>query len=196
MDKKRNHCLGALILGLLLSFGAAPAMAEKPDHAGKGGGRHSEWQDERGKGGKGRSDRGDGHEPGERGGNRGHDPRDDGARDHRYEDRGPRGASRHFEAEMRLVVRDYYAAEFRAGHCPPGLAKKRNGCLPPGQARKWRMGHPLPRDLVYYDLPEALVLRLGRPPAAHRYVRVGADILLIAIGTSMVVDAIEDLGNM
>jgi len=37
------------------------------------------------------------------------------------------------------------------------------------------------------------VVQLGAPPAGHRYVRVANDILLIAIGTSMVVDAIEDL---
>ena len=31
------------------------------------------------------------------------------------------------------------------------------------------------------------------PPSGHKYVRVAADILLIAIGTGLVVDAIEDL---
>jgi len=25
---------------------------------------------------------------------------------------------------------------YGVGHCPPGLAKKNNGCLPPGQAKK------------------------------------------------------------
>jgi hypothetical protein len=32
-------------------------------------------------------------------------------------------------------------------------------------------------------------------PSGHKYVRVASDILLIAIGSSMVVDAIEDLGR-
>jgi hypothetical protein len=32
--------------------------------------------------------------------------------------------------------------------------------------------------------------------SAYRYVRVASDILLIAVGTGMVVDAIEDLGRM
>jgi len=49
------------------------------------------------------------------------------------------------------------------------------------------------RDLVYYSVPPAVVVRLGVPPAGHRYVRVANDILLIAIGTRIVVDAIEDL---
>jgi Ni/Co efflux regulator RcnB len=68
--------------------------------------------------------------------------------------------------------------------------------MPPGQAKKWRMGYPLPGDLTYYTVPAALIGRLGPPPAGHKYVRVASDILLIAIGTSMVVDAIEDLGGL
>jgi len=40
-----------------------------------------------------------------------------------------------------------------------------------------------------------LVVQLGIPPAGHRYVRVAADILLIAVGTGLVIDAIEDLGD-
>ena len=42
---------------------------------------------------------------------------------------------------------------------PPGLAKKRNGWLPPGQAKKWRRGHPLPADQRYHDLPRNILLR-------------------------------------
>jgi Ni/Co efflux regulator RcnB len=34
------------------------------------------------------------------------------------------------------------------------------------------------------------------PPEGHKFVRVASDILLIAIGTSLVVDAIEDLGRL
>jgi hypothetical protein len=40
-----------------------------------------------------------------------------------------------FGPEERVVVRDYYAAPINGGKCPPGLPKKNNGCLPPGQAR-------------------------------------------------------------
>jgi Ni/Co efflux regulator RcnB len=101
-----------------------------------------------------------------------------------------------FGDRQRTVVRDYYGEEYRGGHCPPGLAKKHNGCMPPGQAKKWRKGYPLPRDVIYYDLPPRIVVELGAPPAGHKYVRVAADILLIAVGTGMVVDAIDDLGNL
>ena len=92
-------------------------------------------------------------------------------------------------------MRDYYAEQFRGGRCPPGLAKKHNGCMPPGQAKKWKIGRPLPREVIYYDLPPAVVTRIGPPPSGHRYVRVASDILLIAIGTGMIVDAIEDLSR-
>jgi Ni/Co efflux regulator RcnB len=106
------------------------------------------------------------------------------------------GQGGHFSADQRAALHLLYGEELRAGRCPPGLAKKRNGCLPPGQAKKWAMGQPLPRDLVFYPLPALLHDRLGPPPAGHRYVRVATDILLITLGTSMVVDAIEDLGAM
>ncbi|HEY9447187.1 MAG TPA: hypothetical protein VIQ62_08955 [Burkholderiales bacterium] len=118
----------------------------------------------------------------------------DGDRARGGEHRGSKGG--HFGDRQAVVVREFYGRELHSGHCPPGLAKKRNGCLPPGQARKWHMGQPLPRGVVYYDLPPALVIQLGRPPAGHKYVRVAADILLIAVGSSMVVDAIQDLGGM
>lgn len=105
-------------------------------------------------------------------------------------------AGSYFIDRHRAEVRTYYAAEQRRGSCPPGLAKKNNGCMPPGQAKKWQVGRPLPRDVVIYDLPPALVIKIGVPPAGHKYVRVAADVLLIAIGTSMVVDAIRDLGQL
>jgi len=129
------------------------------------------------------------------GGGKKHDDRDDrGGSSHR--DGGDNGGKRYFDERRHELVRDYYVNEQRAGRCPPGLAKKRNGCMPPGQAKKWHLGRPLPRDVVYYDLPPRLVVELGAPPAGHRFVRVASDILLIAIGTGMVVDAIDDLGRM
>lgn len=111
-------------------------------------------------------------------------------------DRGEgKAQSQHFRSEHRSHVRDYYDSEFRGGHCPPGLRKKNNGCMPPGQAKKWRMGQPLPASVVYYEVPQPLVIRIGIPPAGYQYVRVASDILMIAIGTRMVVDAINDLGR-
>lgn len=100
-----------------------------------------------------------------------------------------------FNDDSRRAINDYYGSRFRAGKCPPGLAKKHNGCLPPGQARKWARGRAIPADLRVYELPQDLRRRLPPPPPEHRYVRVAADILLIAIGSGMVIDAIEDIGR-
>lgn len=115
-------------------------------------------------------------------------------KDHQDDSRRESGKT-HFDDTNRRIINDYYGAKFRAGKCPPGLAKKNNGCLPPGQAKKWAVGQPLPADLRRYNLPNDLLVRLPAPPSGHRYVRVAADILLIAIGTSMIVDAIEDIGR-
>lgn len=101
----------------------------------------------------------------------------------------------YFGSGQREQVQTYYRQQAQSGHCPPGLAKKNNGCLPPGQAKKWAMGKPLPRDVVYTPIDPRVMVRLGTPPAGHRFVQVAADILLIAVGTSMVVDAIQDLGR-
>jgi Ni/Co efflux regulator RcnB len=101
----------------------------------------------------------------------------------------------YFEDHHHKEVHDYYHEEFDDRHCPPGLAKKKNGCKPPGQERRWRMGHPLPKDIIFYDIAPSLALRLGPPPLGHRYVRVATDILLIALGSGMVIDGIEDLGD-
>lgn len=183
---KLAACL-CLMAGLVIS---APAFAGKPDGAGHGNGNGK---------GHGGPDRGgpnnDG--PGGRpdGGDRGDDRGAYKGGDHDHGG-GDVRIGMYFGDQQRTIVHDYYGEEFRHGKCPPGLAKKHNGCMPPGQARKWRKGYPLPRDVVYYDLPPRIIIDLGAPPAGYKYVRVAADILLIAVGTGMVVDAIEDLSRM
>ena len=102
----------------------------------------------------------------------------------------------YFVDNQRTAVRTYYGNQYSAGRCPPGLAKKNNGCMPPGQARKWVVGQQLPRDVTYYSVPPSVVRQLGAAPPSYKYVRVAADILLIAIGTNLVVDAIQDLGRL
>jgi Ni/Co efflux regulator RcnB len=118
-----------------------------------------------------------------------------GEEDHRQE-QGPSVDVRvgsYFRDDQRRAAQDYYGGQKAKGFCPPGLAKKNNGCMPPGQARKWSRGQPLSKDVVFYALPNPVIVKLGTPPAGYKYVRVANDILLIAVGTSMVVDAIEDL---
>jgi hypothetical protein len=101
-----------------------------------------------------------------------------------------------FDSRDRDLVRVYFGEQERSGHCPPGLRKKNNGCMPPGQAKKWAVGKQLPRDVVFYEVPPQLVVQLGVPPSGHKYVRVASDILLIAVGSAMVIDAIQDLGRI
>jgi len=106
------------------------------------------------------------------------------------------GARRdYFQDRQRVAVNAYYDGQYRSGRCPPGLAKKHNGCMPPGQARKWQIGQQLPRDVRYYSVPQTLVTQIGQPPAGHRYVRVASDILLMATQNRMIVDAIQNLGR-
>jgi Ni/Co efflux regulator RcnB len=150
-----------------------PAMADKPEWAGGGkGGGHGEGHGHGNSGKHGKVSRDD----------------DRPVADIRV--------SGYFDSHQREVVRSYYGNQGKSGHCPPGLAKKNNGCLPPGQAKKWMMGQPLPSTVAYYPVPSAVVVQLGAPPAGHKYVRVAGDILLIAVGTGMVVDAIQDLGGL
>lgn len=158
--------LTALAVASALGFAAAPAYGDKPEWAGNGIGRPQ----------KATTARNEDHE-----------------RHERVVWRSRHGS--YFGELDRDVVRDYYGERLRKGKgCPPGLAKKHNGCMPPGQAKKWRYGRPLPRDVERYEVPRELVLRLPAPPDGYRYVRVASDILMIAVGTSIVVDAIQDLG--
>jgi hypothetical protein len=97
----------------------------------------------------------------------------------------------------RNAVYSYYRNDFAAGNCPPGLAKKNNGCLPPGQAKKlWAIGQPLPGTVAFYPLPGPLLMQLSPAPAGYQYVRVANDILMMAVGTRMITAAIADLGAM
>lgn len=162
---------GALALLVAGALAAGPMLGENPAWAAS-----ADKQETKGKGkGKARDgDRGSTREPA----------------------RPASTIERQFVDQHRVVIRNYYAGEFNSGRCPPGLAKKRNGCMPPGQAKKWQIGRPLPREVIFHDLPRSVLVEFGPPPAGHRFVRVAADILLIAIGTGMVIDAIEDLGRM
>ena len=169
MSRRSPPKFSLLIFIVAALVSAGPVYADKPEWAG------------------GKKDKSEKKEK--------HDKRDD--RDDRdgREDRGEGGdqTRRYFTDNQRVIVREYYEEQFRGGRCPPGLAKKRNGCLPPGQAKKWYVGRPIPRDVVYYEVPQTIVVRLGPPPSGQRYVRVASDILLIAIGTGMVLDALQDL---
>ena len=94
----------------------------------------------------------------------------------------------------RSAVSSYYRDEFARGNCPPGLAKKDNGCLPPGQARKmWAVGEPLSRSVTYYPLPQPLYSRLTPPPRGYDYVRVDDDVLMMRMSDRAVINLVVNL---
>ena len=161
-------------LAIAAMLAAGPVMADNDNKGNKGGKGGKHQQADR------RDDNRGGHN-------------DDRARRDQHGD--SKGKQRHFEDRQQVLVRDYYAEQFRGKRCPPGLAKKNNGCMPPGQAKRWQVGRPLAREVVYYQVPQPLVMQIGPPPSGHRYVRVDSDILMIAIGTGLVIDAIQNLGR-
>jgi len=96
----------------------------------------------------------------------------------------------------RVIVYQYYRTEFSAGRCPPGLARKGNGCLPPGQAKKlWAVGQPLPPAVVYQPVPAVVTQQLAPVPPGYEYVRVDDDVLLMDKTNRMVADIVNDLND-
>ena len=171
ITRQINRIIVLILTGLLAI--SSTALAEKPS-----------WAGDQVKGGK----------PEQQDKHKSHEVHDNGYSDQHY---GTDGRTKvYFNDNQRNIVHDYYAEQYRSGKCPAGLAKKHNGCMPPGQARKWQIDRPLPRDVIFYDLPQSVLIRLGPPPPQHRFVRVASDILLIALGTGMVIDAIQDLNEL
>jgi hypothetical protein len=99
-----------------------------------------------------------------------------------------------FSGTQRDAAHQYFVQQYGRGNCPPGLAKKQNGCLPPGQAKKrYVVGRPLPTGVVIVDLPPVLFARIGPAPSGYRYGMLDGDVVKLAVGTMLVVDAIEGL---
>ena len=114
----------ALLLACALACGAA--FAEKPDGAGGKGdkgnkghnGNKSEMHDDRGQGSK------KAYENKSAG--------DDLVSDVRV--------GGYFGSNQRVVLQDYYGPQFKAGRCPPGLAKKNNGWYATGPGQEVQRG--------------------------------------------------------
>jgi len=94
----------------------------------------------------------------------------------------------YFVDQDRVYVQRYYTGRYGGSKgCPPGLAKKQNGCVPPGQAR-WNVGQPLPREVLVYSVPQPVLTYLPAAPAGYRYQRVGGDLILVHVSDRMVID--------
>ena len=81
--------------------------------------------------------------------------------------------------------------------CPPGLAKKHNGCLPPGQAKKMHrdglVGHRVPPNAVYV-VPRHVRATLPPPPYGYRYAVVNNQVVLVSDANIVVNIVLRGLG--
>jgi Ni/Co efflux regulator RcnB len=100
----------------------------------------------------------------------------------------------YFNDRQRSSVREYYSQNYGGGkRCPPGLAKKNNGCMPPGQAKNWSVGQPIPRGVTIYTVPQPVIRQLPPAPYGYRYARIGGDIVLVQQQNNIIVDIIQGL---
>ncbi len=90
----------------------------------------------------------------------------------------------------RKVLHGYLEDHYQKS-CPPGLAKKHNGCLPPGQAKKrYVVGHYLPDYVHFEPVPSHILRKLHPAPVGTQYVLVDTDVLLIGEATKKIIDAV------
>ncbi|HSF92693.1 MAG TPA: hypothetical protein VLA51_10895 [Paracoccaceae bacterium] len=80
--------------------------------------------------------------------------------------------------------------------CPPGLAKKNNGCLPPGLAKKYILGQPLPYGVEYEFIYDRSRYGLPRVDGDWLYVLLGNEILRVADKDSVVLDVVRILSAL
>ena len=102
----------------------------------------------------------------------------------------------YFNDQQRTYVREYYTTNYGEGkRCPPGLAKKNNGCMPPGQARNWQVGQPVPLGVTVYSVAQPVIRMLPPAPYGYRYARIGGDVVLVQQQNNIIVDIIQGLLN-
>ena len=100
----------------------------------------------------------------------------------------------YFNDQQRTFARQYYTTTYQDGkRCPPGLAKKNNGCLPPGQARNWAVGQRVPTNVTVYSVAQPVIRMLPPAPVGYRYARIGNDVVLVQQQNNVIVDIIQGL---
>ena len=100
----------------------------------------------------------------------------------------------YFNDQQRTFARQYYTTTYSNGkRCPPGLAKKNNGCLPPGQVRNLAVGQPVPTNVTVYSVAQPVIRMLPPAPVGYRYARIGGDIVLVQQQNNIIVDIIQGL---
>lgn len=100
----------------------------------------------------------------------------------------------YFNDQQRAYARQYYSTTYKDGkRCPPGLAKKNNGCMPPGQVQDLVIGQPIPSNIRVYQVALPVIQKLPPAPIGYRYERIGGDIVLVQQQNNIVVDIIKGL---
>ena len=167
---KNSLSIVALAIASLLMAGSAIAKKDGDDNE-KGGGKHGQKHESK-------NDRDD--DKGER------------KADKRQREDIKQGA--YFNEQQRVFAREYYSTTYKDGkRCPPGLAKKNNGCLPPGQVRNWAVGQPVPTNVTIYSVAQPVIRMLPPAPIGYRYARIGGDIVLVQQQNNIIVDIIQGL---
>ena len=161
-----RHLVGLAIASMLM---AGPAFAkDKGDDHGNGGGRHGNKHSQKNE-----------------------DKAEKKAEKREREDI-KQGA--YFNDQHRTYARQYYSTTYKDGkRCPPGLAKKNNGCMPPGQVQDLVVGQPIPSNVKVYQVAQPVIQKLPPAPAGYRYERIGGDIVLVQQQNNIVVDVIKGL---
>ena len=167
----------AMLAACALCF-AAPVFADKGEHGDKHGDKEQKHADKE-------------WEKAEKHADKEWDKAEKHGRKHA--DREDVRVGQYFSDQNREAARSYYGQQYgNGGRCPPGLAKKHNGCMPPGQVR-YVVGQPLPRTVIVYPVPQPVIVQLPIAPPGYRYVRSGNDILLLSPQSQLVVDVIAGL---
>ena len=162
-----SHHLVALAIASLLMAGPAFAKDKGDDH-GNGGGKHGNKHSQK------------------------NEDKDEKKAEKREREEIKQGA--YFNDQQRAYARQYYSTTYRDGkRCPPGLAKKNNGCMPPGQVQDLVVGQPIPINVKVYQVAQPVIRKLPPAPVGYRYERIGGDIVLVQQQNNIIVDVIKGL---
>ena len=174
-----SHRIAALAIASLVMAGSAFAKNDKDDEYGKHGkdkgGKHSQME------------HGDKHDKQDK-----YEKQDNKRSESRQRQDIQQGT--YFNDQQRNYARQYYSQNYgKSKKCPPGLAKKNNGCMPPGQARNWAVGQPVPQNVTIYTVAPPVLRQLPPAPYGYRYARIGGDIVLVQQQNNLIVDIIIGL---
>lgn len=175
MSGTRKVILGAVALLSLMS-GVAPAFADNGD---RGRGNDNRWESDDSYVEKSYAPK----------------PTNQGNSNDRYDRNDNRTNVARIYDNDRSVLRRY-AQEHYKKSCAPGLAKKYDECLHYGQPQKrYIVGYALPDHILYYPVPDDVVMHLRPVPKGYRYVRVDNDVLLMQTATRQILDAVVLLAS-